>query len=135
MVSVAGKLDDRLKSQIEIVHAAGELDKDGVWQDTNEDGDFDVFIWVKNVGASSIGAIEASDVFFGKQGDFSRIPYIGDAGGSFPRWDYSLENDTDWRPTATLKITIHYSAPLSSDTYFTKVIIPNGISDEYVFSM
>jgi len=135
IVSVAGKIDERIKTQVRIVHATGELDKDGVWQDTNGNGYFDVFLWVKNVGASRIVAIEESDVFFGKEADFVRIPYEGDAGGNFPRWSWELENDTEWKPTATIKITIHFSSALASDSYFVKVIAPNGVSDECFFSM
>ena len=60
---------------------------------------------------------------------------MDDAGGSYPRWGYSLENDTEWRNSATLKITINYSSDPGAGMYFTKMIIPNGISDEYFFSM
>lgn len=145
VVSAAGKVDDRIKSQISIIHATGELDSSQVWQDTDSDGDFDVFLWVKNVGSMDIVAIEEVDVFFGTQGDFSRIPYVDDAGGGSPNWTYAIENDTNWKPTATLKISIHYTAtctpapcspaPLASDTYFVKVTVANGVSDEHFFSI
>ncbi|MBK9613759.1 hypothetical protein [Candidatus Amarobacter glycogenicus] len=42
----------------------GELDSSSWWQDTNGDGDFDVFAWVKNVGETRIVALEQTDVFF-----------------------------------------------------------------------
>jgi len=38
------RTDERLQSQIEIIHAASELDSTGWWQDTNGNGDFDTFI-------------------------------------------------------------------------------------------
>jgi len=123
MVSMAEKIDERMKSQISIVHAANSADRKTI------------YIWVKNVGSSRIVAIEESDIFFGQEGDFSRIPYIDDAGGSYPRWEYSLENDTEWGPGATLKITIVYDVDPGAGTYFVKIVIPNGISDEYYFSM
>ena len=145
VVSVSGKVDDRIKSQIRIVHATGELDENQNWQDTDSDGDFDIFLWVKNIGASRLIAIKEVDVFFGTEGDFSRIPYVDDAGGGFPNWTYQLENATEWKPTATLKIAIHYTAtcepapcspaPLASDTYFLKVAASNGVSDEHFFSL
>ena len=94
-------MDDRIKSQIRIVHATGELDENQNWQDTDSDGDFDIFLWVKNIGASRLIAIKEVDVFFGTEGDFSRIPYVDDAGGGFPNWTYQLENATEWKPTAT----------------------------------
>ena len=58
-----------------------------------------------------------------------------DAGESYPRWAYSLENDTEWQTSATLKITVTYESDPGSGTYYVKFIIPNGISDEYYFSM
>ncbi len=119
MITIAGRVDDRIKSQIEIIQAA-------------EQGD-DVFVWVKNVGASRIEVIEQSDIFFGEEGDFSRIAY-GEAGSAKPYWDYKIENDaTEWGPTTTLKITIHLNES-PSGTCFIKVVIPNGISDEHQFS-
>lgn len=136
IVSRGAALDDRIKSQIDIVHAIGELDADEVWQDTDEDGKFDIYVWVKNVGNSCIYSIEESDIFFGETGDFTRIPYAGDAGESLPQWSYQIENNTEWETSATLKITIDYSTTaLSSGNYWLKTIISNGIADEYNFSM
>jgi len=123
MVSMADKIDDRMKSRISIVHAANTANRTSV------------YLWVKNVGSSRIVAIEQSDVFFGQQYNFERIPYVDDAGGGYPFWEYSLENDTEWLSSATLKITITYESDPGAGTYFGKMIIPNGISDEYYFSM
>ena len=123
MVSMADTIDDRMKSRINIVHAANTADR------------LTVYLWVKNVGSSRIVSIEESDVFFGQEYDFARVPYVDDAGGSYPRWAYNIENDTEWKTGATLKITITYDSDPGAGTYFTKVVIPNGISDEYYFSM
>ncbi len=113
------KVDDRIKSQVEIIQVAHE--------------DTEVYVWIKNIGASTIGAIEQSDVFFGPEGNFARIPYSNSGSGE-PYWDYALENGDKWTPTTTLKITIHLaSAP--SGTIFVKVVTHNGISDEQLFSM
>lgn len=134
VVRIADRMDDRIQSQISVVFAASELDKTGVWVDTDADGKFDVWVWVKNVGASRILGIDQVDVFFGKAGSFQRIPYFADAGGSFPQWNFTIENDTEWTSTATLKITIHYSAALARDTYLVKVITPAGAYAEQYFS-
>lgn len=118
LVSMTGGVDERIKSQVEIIHAVAY-----------DSADY-ALVWVKNVGSSRIGAIENSDIFFGPEGDFSRVPY---GAGSPSYWRYELENDTEWRPTATLKITVTH--PISPQTtYFLKVVIPNGISDEEYFS-
>lgn len=132
ITSMAARSDDRMKSQITVIHAAGELDNTGFWQDTNGDGQFEVFMWVKNIGSSRIIALEQSDVFFGPVGNFGRIPYDS---GTYPYWTGQLENATDWSPTATLKITIHYGVPLTTGRYFAKVTLPNGVSADYFMGM
>ena len=116
MTSMERRTDERLKSQIEIIHAA-------------ESGS-DVRMWVKNVGALRIAAVEACDLFFGPEGNFSRIPF----GTGNPHWEYAVENDTEWNPTATLRITIVGYSPLASGRYFAKMVLPNGVSDDFFFS-
>ena len=123
LTSTASVLDDRLSSQIEIVHATGES------------GASDADVWVKNVGATVIDPLERIDVFFGPQGNFARIPYGGPSCAA-PCWEYTLENDTKWTPTATLHIAIHVSDALESDVvYYTKVVAPNGSSDAKFFTV
>ena len=135
MRTISRRVDDRMKSQVEIIHTAGELDGDGWWQDVNGSGDFDVFVWAKNIGSTRIIPVESCDVFFGPEGNFVRIPHESEAGGSYPYWVGEVENAAQWTPAATLKISIRYAAPLAQDRYFIKVIAPNGVSDEFYFSM
>ena len=123
MVSMAEQVDERMKSRINVVHAANSANRTSV------------YLWVKNVGTQRITNVDDSDLFFGQEDNFERIPYTGDAGGAFPQWDFILENDTEWQTSATLKITISYSSDPGAGTYYSKFIIPNGISDEYYFSM
>jgi hypothetical protein len=135
MVTMRGRVDERIKSQITIIHTTGELDHDATWQDVNGNGHFDVFAWVKNIGAVRVPAVERLDVFFGPEGNFARIPSITEAAGTYPNWEWQLENDTAWNPTATVKITIHFSSLLSSQRYFLKVVLPNGVADTFYFSL
>lgn len=138
MISGADKVNDRIKTQISIVHFAPELDQGGDWKNTygNADGNFDVFFWVKNVGAANISAIETSDVYFGAEGSVARINY---GGAGLPRWSYSIEGGgAAWGPTTTVKFTIIYStpgaspaSPLAAGNYYLKITTPNGIPDEY----
>jgi len=123
MVSMTDKIDDRMQSQVDVVHAAASADQQTV------------YIWVKNVGSNRIVSIEQSDLFLGLEGDYMRIPHIDSAGGAYPQWDYEIENDTEWKSGATVKITVTYGSPVSSGTYFVKVVIPNGIATEYYFSL
>ena len=122
MTSMAEQVDERMKSRINIVHAASSANRTSV------------YLWIKNVGAQRIVVVEESDLFFGQEDDFERIPNIKDAVGN-PQWTYSLENDTEWGTSATIKITITYSSDPGAGTYFAKFIIPNGIFDEFYFSM
>jgi hypothetical protein len=123
MVSMTEQIDDRMKSRINIVHAASSADRKTV------------YIWAKNVGTSRIVTIEESDLFFGLEDNYNRIPYTTDASGSYPQWSYSIENGSEWLTGVTVKFTITYSSDPGPGTYFIKVVIPNGIADEYFFSM
>jgi len=123
MVSMAEQVDERMKSRINIVHAANSANRT------------EVYLWVKNVGTQRIVTIEDSDLFFGQEDDFNRIPHESDAGGSLPSWNYTLENDVEWLTSATIKVTITYGSDPGTGLYFAKFIIPNGISDDFYFSM
>ena len=123
LVTSADVADDRLSSRVEIIHAIG--------QDTATFAD----VWVKNTGSTRIAAITQSDVFFGPETDFQRIPY-GGASCSVPCWEYTVENDTEWNPTATLHITIHVSTALATgNTYYVKVVAANGVEDSKFFTL
>ena len=118
VATITGRINERIKTQMEIVEVAAQDD--------------DVYVWVKNTGAIRIGAIESSDIFYGKDGDFAWIPY-GESGSQEPYWEYMVENDDEWTPTATLKVTIHLSEE-PSGACFVKMVTANGISDEQQFS-
>ena len=112
----ASKIDDKIRSQVKIIDIAKDSDK--------------VYVWIKNVGTSNIKAIQTGDIFWGPEGNFSRIIY---GGSTKPYWDYVIENDTKWGPGATVKATI-YLPTAPSGTYYFKFVIPNGISDWKLFS-
>ncbi len=116
ITSMEGRIDDRLKTQIKIIYGT----KSGS----------EVNVWIKNIGAGRIGAPEASDLFFGPEGNFSRIPY----GSGTPHWEYAVQNDTAWNPSRTVQITIVGYAALDPGRYFSKLVLPNGVSDEYFMS-
>ena len=121
ITSASDSLNDRIKSDIRII----QVNDNGTTVDA----------WVKNVGSSDILTVENSDIFFGPQGDFTRIPY-GNISSPLPYWSYQIEGtDSQWRPTDTNKIVIHLAALPPPDTYILKVIIPNGIFDETVFGV
>jgi archaeal flagellar protein FlaG len=118
IAEATGKIDDRIRSKIEIIEVS--------------DSGNDVYVWVKNVGSSRLGGIDKSDVFFGLEGNFSRIPYDALAAVK-PCWNYTIENGTAWSPSATIKVTIYLnSAPTGS--YYLKFVLPNGIADQEIYS-
>jgi hypothetical protein len=124
MVMTSDAINDRISTQVEIIHATG------VDAATQAD------TWIKNVGASQVGPIESTDVFFGPEDNFVRVPYGGPACAA-PCWEYVLEGGaTEWAPTTTLHIIIHLDYPLATGTnYYVKVVVPNGISDAKFFSV
>ncbi len=119
MLAMTGRINDRIESQIDIIAVMDQSDN--------------VSVWVKNVGAGSIRDVEKCDVFFGEEGNFSRIT-LGSAGSPEPYWEYVVENGAVWEPTATLRITIHTQNPLSNGRYMVRVVTPSGIYDEKTFS-
>jgi archaellum component FlaG (FlaF/FlaG flagellin family) len=129
--SMSNRVAERMRTQMQIIHATSELDADGVWQDANSNGVFEVTFWVKNVGETRITALETLDIFFGKEGNFERIPHQSIVSGTYPRWNETIETDTEWVPTGTLRITIQYSAALAEGRYYFKLSLPNGVTDEY----
>ena len=136
VVTASAAVDDRLKSDISVVHAVGELDSGGSFSDTNSNAKFDIFLWVKNVGDTRIFSVDETDLFLGPKGNFTRIPHETEVSAStFPRWSFTIENSTEWGPKATIKITVTCDSTQSSGSYDAKIVIPNGISDEYFFSI
>jgi archaellum component FlaF (FlaF/FlaG flagellin family) len=117
--SATNQVNDQIKSQIEIINVSSNSSI--------------VQVWVKNVGTSFISSIDNSDVFLAGETNVENVAY-GNASSPLPYWDYLLTgNNTTWGPTVTNEISIHLDSPLTSGTYQLKVVIPNGISDEFTF--
>lgn len=135
ITSMTNNVTRRMKSQIDIIHASGELDEGGFWQDSNTNGQFEVFLWVKNTGDIRLDPIEQTDVFFGPEGNFARIPYSSDGSSGFPYWSWTIENAANWDPNSTLKIAVHYGVPLHSGRYFAKVSTISDANAEYFMGM
>ena len=131
VTSMAFDISDRMRHQFSVIHASAELPDGVLWQDSNGNGSYDVFAWVKNTGDVTINAVNRLDVFFGSEGNFTRIPFKVDGSAPLPNWTWSVENDTAWVPTATLQIAIHFQVAQSSGRYYLKVTLPNGLSSDY----
>lgn len=123
IIATSDSVDGRIATQLEIVHASGM------------EGAFTVDAWAKNVGSRRIAPIARVDVFFGPPDAFVRVPQ-GPAGCEAPCWSFTLVNDTEWNPTATLHISLNLDAPLlAGTTYYLKVVAPNGVSDARFFTV
>lgn len=120
VTSMADGIADRMKYQISIIHASA----------VENNGQFNIYGWVKNIGDARIIALTQMDLFFGPEGNYTRIPQQSEAQGAFPYWTWQVEGGSNWEPTGTLQITIHYQSALASGRYFMKVILPNGVSSE-----
>ena len=88
-----------------------------------------VYVWVKNVGATDVLAIDKSDVFLQTPTDYIRMSY-----NETPGWVYIIENGTVWKPGNTVKVTITLTS-LAEGEYVVKFTTNNGVSDEESFSV
>jgi hypothetical protein len=89
--------------------------------------------WAKNIGSTDISSLDRIDVYFGKVGSARNIPYNS---GSPPSWVLSDASIKTWHMMDTLQIDVTNDIPLETNTtYFIRLVTPNGISDDYVFSV
>ncbi len=133
ITDMADRAEDQMQTQVNIIHAAAELNASNNWVDTNSSSTFDLFMWVKNVGSTRITALERLDVFLWTDNYFQHIPYGSSSGA--PYWTYTFENDDEWVPTATLRITISFLAQLPTERYNIRLTLPNGNSEDTVLGM
>lgn len=142
VTTASNTVDERIKTDISVIYAVGELTATSSpsWVDTNSNLKFDFFVWVKNVGDRTVDLVSETDVFFGQPGDIARIPHADDAGASYPQWDFSVENATEWSESTTIKVTVTFedgcpSCLKPAGNYFVKVITANGVATEKFFSI
>ena len=121
LVNANAAASDRIKTDIEIVHATGDSSAKTVT------------VWVKNIGTITIDDITASDIFLDTPSSVSRLSYT--SGCVSDCWDYALEGGaTDWKNTETVKFTLNLSS-LTSGVYSVRVSVFNGVSADKDFSI
>ncbi len=87
--SASDAMNNRIQTDIKIIQV--------------NDNQATVDAWLKNTGSAEIDAVQDSDVFFGPEGDFTRIPY-GDSNSPLPYWNYQIEGtDSQWMPRTPVK--------------------------------
>ena len=121
LVTANAAASDRIKTDIEIVHATGDSSAKTVT------------VWVKNIGTITIDDITASDIFLDTPSSVSRLSYT--SGCVSDCWDYALEGGaTNWKNTETVKFTLTLSS-LTSGVYSVRVSVFNGVSADKDFSI
>lgn len=91
-----------------------------------------VNVWVKNVGSTPVKNTDKVDVYFGAIGATTSVAY--NATGN-PKWVYNPSTVNVWQIKDTVRIDITMSSNLAaSTTYMVKIVTPNGVTDEYIFS-
>ena len=121
LITANASASERIKTDIEIIHATGDASAKTVT------------LWVKNVGATTIKDITASDIFLDTPSSVSRLSYTD--GCALDCWDYSLEGGaTDWKYTETVKFTLTLTT-LASGVYSVRVSVFNGVSADKDFSI
>ncbi len=121
LVTANAAASDRIKTDIEILHATGDTSAKTVT------------FWVKNIGTTTIKDITASDIFLDTPTSVSRLSYT--SGCSSDCWDYVLEGGAiDWRNSETVKFTVTLSS-LASGVYSVQLSVFNGVSADKDFSI
>lgn len=121
LVSANAAASDRIRTDIEILHATGDTSAKTVT------------FWVKNIGTTTIKDIVATDIFLDTPSSVSHLSYT--SGCSLDCWDYALEGGaTDWKYTETVKFTISLSS-LATGVYSIRLSVFNGVSADKDFSV
>ena len=114
---------DKLLTKIDIVYGSGT-----VGMATPE-----ASIYVKNTGSNPLVDNTKFDVYFGPVGAVKRYAY--ESGGGDDTWEFVGGAPTTWQQKDTYQINVTESDLASSTTYEVQITTPNGISDDFIFSI
>jgi flagellar protein FlaG len=113
---------DIILTDVKIVFASG-----------NDVGNY-VNVWIKNVGVNPIVNANNTDVYFGPIGSVKNYPHNKIITEDTWRWNSPLPEPT-WQISNTHSINITDAQITTGVTYQLTVTTPNGVSDEYIFSL
>ena len=114
---------DIILTKVKIVYATG---KTGA-------GSF-VNVWVKNIGVNTVVNANNTDVYFGEINQVKNYPHNKNKLEDTWRWDSPLP-EPYWQISDTHSINITDANIQTGVTYQVTVTTPNGVSDEYIFSL
>lgn len=123
IVETTDAQQEKMLTKVKIVYASNSTD--------------DILdVWVKNTGKNPVTSVSNMDVFFGEIDQVTSYGY--DAAGAFSdgTWDFASGTaPTVWQVLNTTRIQIDESSLQKDVTYVVRVGTPNGIFDEYIFSL
>jgi flagellar protein FlaG len=114
---------DIILTKVKIVYASGKVGAESY-----------VNIWVKNIGVNPIVNANQTDVYFGEIDQVINYPHNKIKTEDTWRWDGPLPEPI-WQLSDTHSINITDADIQTGVTYQVTVITPNGVSDEYIFSL
>ena len=111
---------EKMLTKIKIVYASNSTDNS-------------VDVWVKNIGKNPIVSTTNMDIFFGVIEQGERYGYeIGSNDGT---WEFTNGPPSVWQAMNTTQINIDETSLAKGTTYVVRVTTPNGVFDEYIFSL
>jgi len=113
---------DIILTDVKIVYASG-----------SDTGNY-VNVWIKNIGINPIVNANNTDVYFGQIGQVINYPHNNNAVEDTWRWNSPLPQPT-WEISDTHSINITDAQITTGVSYQVTVTTPNGVSDEYIFSL
>ena len=124
VLTSSAEVAGRVKTDLSIVFASGNTS-------TTE-----ITFWAKNVGLQEIKATDKSDLFLTTPSTIKRIDYVAACSGGSPDcWSYAFEGGaTDWIQATTIKVTVRLNT-LATGQHTVKLVVPNGVSVEKIFSI
>lgn len=111
---------DKLLTDIDIIFASNSSDTTANF-------------WVKNTGKNPLVDNTKVDVYFGPIGQVQR--YTFSPGGSDNSWQFHPSTPNVWQQMDTVQFNVTENDLSKGVTYEIVVTTPNGISDEYIFSI
>jgi archaellum component FlaG (FlaF/FlaG flagellin family) len=114
---------EKMLTKVKIVYASNSTDNV-------------VDVWIKNTGKNPVTSTTNMDVFFGEIDQVTRYAYDAPTAFSDNTWDFASGSaPTVWQVLNTTQIEIDESSLQKDVTYVVRVTTPNGIFDEYIFSL
>jgi len=115
---------DIILTDVKIVYASGKVAGANSY----------VNVWLKNVGVNPIVNTNKTDVYFGQIGSVKNYPHNKIITEDTWRWNSPLP-EPSWQISNTHSINITDAQITTGVTYQLTVTTPNGVSDEYIFSL